>query len=72
MTAREPVEKTDSARAWTVRLDCGHTVTVPWGAAPPFGMALIVHHQETCSGEWVDRSGESAWVPRMPAGVAIR
>jgi hypothetical protein len=72
MTAREIVGKTDSARAWTVRLGCGHTVTVPWGAAPPFGMALIVQHQETCSEEWVDRSGETAWVSRLSAGAVFR
>jgi hypothetical protein len=68
----ETVGKTDSAREWSVRLNCGHTVTVPWGAAPPLGMAVIVQHQETCSEEWRDRFGGSAWIPRLSAGVAFR
>lgn len=72
MTARETVRPRDSARDWTVRLDCGHAVTVPWGVAPAFGMALTVHHQENCSEVWRDEAGESAWVPRRSAGVAFR
>jgi hypothetical protein len=72
MIRRDTVGEISSAGAWTVRTDCGHTVTVPWGAAPPFGMALIVQHQEKCSEEWMERPGESVWVPRVLEGGAFR
>jgi hypothetical protein len=65
-------EEKSAASEWTVRLDCGHAVVVPWGAAPPFAMALFVQHRETCSEERVHRFDEPTWAPRLSAGVAFR
>jgi hypothetical protein len=70
--SEENPEKESSAGEWTVRLDCGHAVAVPWGVAPPFVMALFVQHRETCSEERVHRFDELTWAPRLSAGVAFR
>ena len=68
----ETQAKASSDSEWTVRLECGHAVAVPWGAAPPFVMALFVQHRETCSEERVRGVDELAWAPRLSAGVAFR
>ncbi len=57
---------------WTVRLECGHRVPVPYGVAVPAMMACLVHHQGVCpatAGETDLHFGVPLPVPR---GVAYR
>jgi hypothetical protein len=72
MTKTETVRESQSAREWTVRLDCGHRLTVPWGLAPPFVAACIVHHQETCPTELGERPEPFSWIGRDTPGGAFR
>jgi hypothetical protein len=72
MRASDGVRETRTVREWTVRLDCGHPLTVPWGMAPPFVAACIVHHLEICPDGLHAPIERSLWVPRDTSGGSFR
>jgi len=62
---RNTAHGTRALRDWTVRLDCGHPLSLPWGLAPHFVAACIVQHQESCpieQGEGLELSPGIPWV----------
>lgn len=57
---------------WTIRLECGHEVEVPWGYRSPAVAACVVRHRAQCEAPPVDLSGVAWWaaplgLPSLPA-----
>jgi hypothetical protein len=70
MNDGEHVHAWHDHRDWVVRLDCGHDVAVPRGAAVPFVMACLVRHPELCDARHAEPVERASWVPSLATGVA--
>jgi hypothetical protein len=56
-------------REWAIHLDCGHDVTVPWGAAAPVVMGCLVQHREICDVGTGEPAEPPSWVAPVVVGV---
>lgn len=69
--------RTDQSGAyaeWTVRLECGHDIALPWGSREPALAACIVEHRHRCETPSLDLSGVAWWaapVGRSPVVPSV-
>ncbi len=56
---------------WTVRLECGHRVAVPYGVAVPAMAACLVHHQEVCPQDAFADPAEFGVALPIPRGASF-
>ncbi len=57
---------------WTVRLECGHRVAVPFAASVPAMAACLVQHQGHCAPELATPDVDLGFSLPIPRGVAFR
>ncbi|MGB6501515.1 MAG: hypothetical protein WBG19_08995 [Thermoplasmata archaeon] len=55
----------------TIRLDCGHEISVPGGYSSPAAIPFVVQHRDLCEAPSTDLSGMAWWAaPLSRAPVA--